>query len=1062
MGVAILDGRVRRGRIRVSQPRLRFFTALVACVFLVLASAILARPGAAQTNPCDGVFCAGAFSVDTTWHTGAGQGQYGSDGNGLTSGKFDPFHHQTKQVPSDGVQSRTFTKAIVMKGPDGTKTAFVKTELYLQQDVLTRRVAQLVSGADPAVRDFVVEGLDGSRIMLGATHNHSVPMYASTAWGVWLFTDAFDFRMFEITARSIARVIKEADDTLRPAKVGASVTRFNAVQHNILGPGTADDGTPAGFPRDHFDDELVVVRFDEAGESGAPIAAWVNLGMHPESLETVNLISSDFVGAVERIVERGMGRIPGTEGGGPVVAWSQGSVGDVEPDRDERANPSSEKRQYWHKNFQQMERMSIEISNAVLRTWSDVANGTPDVEEKFVPFSTDAKVGMVDYRFAGPVSHPVPTVSNCRTERPGIPVVGLPDCSRLGTPPQQYGTTLGLLREAGVPIPDNIGSTPSYEGAQESLLIHLQAMRIGDILVTSCPCEPVSDMVINFKSRADEAGGNLYNGHEWTCREGGPTGRECDFRTASWRAADWRPVNEAAYQRMVAQIRNDAAGWEDDFESLQGEVEPLDPTQIKGNFTHSELTGGYRLPVMVGQGNDYVGYVVTYREYQRGDHYRKALTPFGPHTADYINTRLTRMGAELKGGEGPTDGAHEAAIRTLDSLINQGKAMGVGAAATGGLAFFEGAIPDDGGTPGNVISLRRLSQTSPATSGPLQRFGAASFTWEGGSNWTDNPKVVVQKLRDFECPGAGGICEHPVVWDTVATQEGGEVAVTLRYDSYASNAPLDWLTGGKRYEWTATWEVFDQTEPGTYRFLVNGHHRKNRTANPYTLLSEPFGVEPWKGIAAHDLLVDTGAGTASFRVSGVELSIPISQLETGDSPTMGPGEIHYPDTYSEGPGYISTGIQTSGSHRYCLRCSFRPWANTGTIESAKVTVHQSDGITKHYDASLVGSRWEATNLDLANGDVVVVETGGVVDQFGNINGSVSNVIDPLEGLEDREAGTLESPIGSVTDIVPISDPTGWVLAAVKAGAIGMALPIALLFLLRPIRRRFSKASDLAP
>ncbi|MGH7822884.1 MAG: neutral/alkaline non-lysosomal ceramidase N-terminal domain-containing protein, partial [Candidatus Binatia bacterium] len=308
---------------------------------IALGSLLVAAPAGAQ---CTGTtLCAGAASVDMTWHVGSGQGQYGSpraDEDGVHPEgfeEFDPFHHQTKMVPSDGLQSRTYAKAIVVEGHDPVsgervKAAYVKTELYLQQDVLTRRVGELVSGADPLVPHFAVTGLRADRVMLGATHNHSAPEYASTAYGVWLFTDTFDFRMFETTARKIAEAVKLADGALEPARLGASVVRFGEVQRNILGPGVADDGTPAGFPHDYFDDELSVIRFERL--DGTPVAAWVNLGMHPESIATVDLVSADFVGMVERLAERDLGRPAGAGAtDGPIVVWSQGSVGDVEPDQ---------------------------------------------------------------------------------------------------------------------------------------------------------------------------------------------------------------------------------------------------------------------------------------------------------------------------------------------------------------------------------------------------------------------------------------------------------------------------------------------------------------------------------------------------------------------------------------------------------------------------------------------------------------------------------------------------------------------------------------------------------
>lgn len=46
--------------------------------------------------------------------------------------------------------------------------------------------------------------------------------------------------------------------------------------------------------------------------------------MHPESIGTTDLISADFVGVVEREVERVLGRTPGSDQG-PVLVWTQGS-----------------------------------------------------------------------------------------------------------------------------------------------------------------------------------------------------------------------------------------------------------------------------------------------------------------------------------------------------------------------------------------------------------------------------------------------------------------------------------------------------------------------------------------------------------------------------------------------------------------------------------------------------------------------------------------------------------------------------------------------------------------
>src|SRR3546814_11110776 len=104
---------------------------------------------------------------------------------------------------------------------------------------------------------------------------------------------------------------------------------------------------------------------------------------------------------------------------------------------------------------------------------------------------------------------------------------------------------------------------------------------------------------------------------------------------------------------MRAQVHNDARGWDAPAYALTAESEPPSLADIKGNFTHEEIQDlgvpGYKLAVGVGHAGDYNGYTVSYREYMSRDSYRKALTSYGPHTADYMVTRLVRMAAAMKG-----------------------------------------------------------------------------------------------------------------------------------------------------------------------------------------------------------------------------------------------------------------------------------------------------------------------------------------------------------------------------------------------------------------------------
>ena len=61
-----------------------------------------------------------------------------------------------------------------------------------------------------------------------------------------------------------------------------------------------------------------------------------------------------------------------------------------------------------------------------------------------VAFTTDFPVDRLNAWVPGPLSHPYPSVSNCRTETTmqgdtGIPITGLPDCDRDNPPDSPLG-----------------------------------------------------------------------------------------------------------------------------------------------------------------------------------------------------------------------------------------------------------------------------------------------------------------------------------------------------------------------------------------------------------------------------------------------------------------------------------------------------------------------------------------------------------------------------------------------------------------------------------------------
>src|SRR5207237_8378996 len=94
-----------------------------------------------------------------------------------------------------------------------------------------------------------------------------------------------------------------------------------------------------------------------------------------------------------------------------------------------------------------------EMAQDVVKVLRKIGARDPSVR---VPLSSTFPVGVAEDWVPGPVSHPYPSVSNCRTQPtldgdPGAPVIGLPDCARAGTGVD--APVWESLREAGIPVP---------------------------------------------------------------------------------------------------------------------------------------------------------------------------------------------------------------------------------------------------------------------------------------------------------------------------------------------------------------------------------------------------------------------------------------------------------------------------------------------------------------------------------------------------------------------------------------------------------------------------------
>lgn len=929
-----------------------------------------ARPGPAWSG-----LRAGVGVVDATWKVGAGAGQYASDADPSDpSSEWDPNVTHVKQASSYGVASRLSIRAIVLAdGAGDPPVALVKSDSYLAQDMLVRRVAQLLAAAGSRVTY--------PNILLSASHSHSSPYTTTPAAGVWLFQDVFDLRAYEYQARQMARAIETAERSLRPARIGGTTVPFADFQGNIAGAGVDGDGTPTGYPLEENDHGLVVLRVDDLTDRRRPrpLATYVNYAEHGESLDGYDLVSADWLAPFQRYVDRATGA--------PVV-FSQGSVGSAEGPYEypnpKQANDGGETfpAVYGHQGYAQAERGAHLLATRVLAAWAAIGGADNGIAVR-VPYTSDPPVRMLTRFYAGPLSHPYPSVGNCRTGPtaggdPGAPAVGLPDCARSG---DNVGVSVplgpalyGQLKAAGLPVPENYDA-PSAGAVEENARLKLQAVRIGDVLLASCACEPQSDVVKNLETRTDAAVGNMWLGFDYgdqAAVDGGWPGRgvrACyPAGGATYSCPDPRDrtgarrltVPAAGYARMRAQVRNDAAGWNDPAYAARAGSEPADPAAIKGNFTHTELGAGayagcrgYPLSVGLGHTGDYNGYTVTYREYMARDSYRKALTSYGPHTADYLVTNLLGLAASLRCGLAvpaqPTD-----PLALADEARQAAEAVALGRVSAAAYDGWDAQVPDSAGPP------RALAQPWD-----VQRFDVTQFRWVGGDSWTDNPTVTVQRLV------AGR-------WTPYADQSG-EVQVFLDQPPEMVSAAPAYRTGSQQWRWRASFEAFDaypradvpggQVPDGTYRFVVDGAARAGGAAQSYRLASEPFTVSPWTGVTVRDLRRD------GERVSFVVDPVVYPRL---------PDAAHRAGIRF----YADDGGGRPGGRLICRTCTFRPWATTGTVVSAVVKVTDTSGrqrtVAAAYDAT--SGRWVA-DVPARPGASVWVPVGGVRDAYGETNGA---------------------------------------------------------------------------
>lgn len=362
------------------------------------------------------------------------------------AGKYSTYFE-----PGRGIELPPAVRVLVVER-GGVKVAIVRADLYIMSEHLHTRVAELIKAKT---------GIGAEGLFLAAAHNHSTPHGVSPGPGVWTRADAFDPRHFVYISHKIAEAIIAANRDRQAAVLRVYRDNFGEVQRNIIGPGqiamSPPEGGPeqsiaVGYPREHFDRDLLLLRFDRASDLH-PIAAAFIFGMHPESLPEGHAITS---GEWPRHAEDKFERQTGV----PAV-WLPGALGDVEPD-DGQVNPAH---RFWRKGFAPMITMATIIAEAFAKAYA--ASSTLPVDA-------------------------APIVWNRSQQVPGPPDHFIPDLAEVGP------------------------RLPTVRIVQDDTTMRLHVVRLGPALLLGAPAEITTDLDLAIKSRVDDVEGNAYQGYIWS------------------------------------------------------------------------------------------------------------------------------------------------------------------------------------------------------------------------------------------------------------------------------------------------------------------------------------------------------------------------------------------------------------------------------------------------------------------------------------------------------------------------------------------------------------------
>ena len=387
-------------------------------------------------------------------------------------------------VPSEGLHTRVLSRALVLRS-GGTKFALVQVDLGGLPFDLVQEVLKRIEST----------GISGDRLLISATHTHSStgPLYppGDDAYAV-LGGDAFDPRVFDITAEGITESILAADANLVPARIGignstiddASVNRSFA---QFLRNGDVPKD-PAAARAASTDPGVTVIRVDDL--QGRPVAVWSSFAIHPVSLGPNLLFSGDNAGAAERYVEAeitkratDLGKAPAR----PVLnLWTNANSGDLNPaDAPNQVDGLEDPADYVPQGggYPAADVTGRRVGRGILRAWEDAEAGMSE--------EAPIKARRTFFTFDG-------------TEARGEPVGPLAAYGAGGTfgspgtcaPTENFaGPGQGFKQ----PIVEGVGIVPSTSP--------LSVWRIGPLGIAAFPTEITKQMGVRIRAALEGAAG---------------------------------------------------------------------------------------------------------------------------------------------------------------------------------------------------------------------------------------------------------------------------------------------------------------------------------------------------------------------------------------------------------------------------------------------------------------------------------------------------------------------------------------------------------------------------